>query len=216
MLPSASNRTLEVPLARGVAAYLVTGLLLAAAWHVQFHYGLWIVNAIAAVVGIALARSALGPSWSAALGWSRRNAAIGIALGAVLVVATQVGARLLLPLLPPVLAETQRLYALLQGSLAPAQCAPVIALVAIAEELVFRGVVTTLCERRFGPRSTVALATALYVLPLAASGSWLLIAIGITLGAVWTIARLRSQSLLVPLLAHVIWAEATFVVMTVG
>jgi membrane protease YdiL (CAAX protease family) len=211
-----SNETIELPLVRGQTTYVVTSLLLAAAWHARFGYGLWIVNAVAAVVGILLAGITLGRSWRQALGWSRGNALLGVGLGLALVLATQLGARLLLPLMPPVLTETHKLYGILQGSLEPAHYSPIVALVAIAEELVYRGVVTSLCERKQTPGWTVIIATALYALPLVGSGSWLLVAIGVTLGACLTVAKLRSGSLLVPIVAHVIWSEVTFVLVTVG
>lgn len=198
--------------ARGLVTYCVTTLLLAAAWHARFAHGLWIVEAIAGVVGIALALFAFGGSWRTALALSKRNAAAGIGLGLFLVIATQLSARLLLPYMPPVLAETRRLYALMQGPFGAAHYAPLVALVVVAEELVYRGVVTTLCEQRLRPMQTVVCATALYAVPLVASGSWLLVAIGVTLGACWTVARLRSQSLLVTLLAHYLWSCSTFVV----
>ena len=203
-------------LRRGVITYLVTSGLLASAWHSTFEYGLWIVNALAGTLGVVLGLHAMGSSWRAQLRWSSKQALVGAALGIALVAATQLSARLLLPLMPPVLTETRRLYDLLQGTLRPSQYATVLALVAVAEELVFRGVVTSLCELRFTPIKTLLLTTTLYVLPLAASGSWLLVAIGLTLGATWTIARLWSKSLLIPLVAHIIWAEMVFVAMPVG
>ncbi len=197
---------------RGLVTYGLTTLLLAAAWHARFAHGLWIIEAIAGIVGISLALFAFGASLRTALGLSKRNAAAGFGLGLLLVIATQISARLLLPHLPEVLAETRRLYALMQGPFGAAHYAPLIAVVVVAEELVYRGVVTTLCEQRLRPMQTVVCATALYAVPLAASGSWLLVAIGVTLGACWTIARLRSQSLLLTLLAHFLWSCSTFVV----
>lgn len=217
MVASRASDSHEISVRRAVLTYLVTSALLAAAWHARFAYGLWVVNAVAAVAGIVLARSAMGSRWRVYCGASAKNAALGIALGIGLAAVTEVSARLLLPWMPAVRHETQRLYAVLRESLAAHQYAPIVATVAAAEELVYRGVVTARCERHSNSQwSVVATSTALYALPLAASGSWLLVAMGLTLGATLTIAQLRTQSLLVPFLAHVIWAEAVFVVVTVG
>jgi membrane protease YdiL (CAAX protease family) len=51
----------------------------------------------------------------------------------------------------------------------------------------------------------------LYALPLVASGSWLLVIIGITAGSVWTLVRLRSNGILVSLVSHGMWSCATFI-----
>jgi membrane protease YdiL (CAAX protease family) len=207
---SAETAPFELSTARVVATYVVTSSLLAAAWHARFPHGLWVVNGVAAVAGVALARFTLGPGWCRFLGCSLRNAGIGITLGLLLVGVTQLSARLLLPYLPVVLKETQRLYGLLEDPSGVRQFAPIIWLVAFAEELVYRGVVMSFCERRMRPVWAILCSAALYVLPLAACGSWLLLIIGITLGICWTLCRVWSGSLLVSILIHGMWSCATF------
>jgi uncharacterized protein len=201
---------------RAVATYGATSLLLAVAWHVNVPGGLWIVNALAAIVGVALAWWTLGSDWGSIFGWSARSAARGIALGLLLVAATQLSARLLLPLMPGVAKETHRLYGLLQSTPGAPRALPIIALVVVAEELVYRSVVTSLCLRHMSVTFTIVCSTLLYALPLAASGSWLLCAIGLTLGTFWTLARIGSNSLTTTLLCHFMWSCSTFVVFPFG
>lgn len=194
---------------RGAITYVATSLCLAAAWHAQFGDGLWLVNTVAGVLGIGLASWTLaGRPWRV-LGWSWGNLLWGIALGAAMVLTTQLAARLLLSHLPPVLDETRRLYSVLETSPVSTR-APIVWLVVLAEELVYRGVVTSWCARQ-STKHALLCSTALYVLPLTASGSWLLLAIGITVGALWTAVRLRSGGILVTLVSHGMWSCATFV-----
>lgn len=197
---------------RVIVAYLVTSLCLASAWHVTVPFGLWIANATAGVMAITLSRWALKGQWLKVIGWSKRDLVWGLALGIVLVIATQVAARTLLVHLPPVLKETRRLYAILDTPPGPLRAAPIIWLVVIAEELVYRGVVTGWCARKGSFWFALLASTALYVVPLLASGSWLLVVIGISLGTLWTFVRLRSGGILVSLLSHALWSCSTFVV----
>lgn len=201
----------EVSHARVIVAYVFTSLCLASAWHVTAPYGIWIANAMAGAMAIGFSRWALAGQLRDILGWSRRNLVWGLTLGAVLVVATQVAARLLLAHMPPVLEETRRLYAVLDTPPGPLRAAPIIWLVVIAEELVYRGVVTTWCARSGSTWFALIASTALYVIPLVASGSWLLVVIGLSLGTLWTFVRLRSGGILISLVSHALWSCSTFV-----
>lgn len=206
---------------RVAVTYIATSACLASAWHVTFPHGLWVVNALASVVAIVLALWTLGGRFSASFGWSMRDLLWGLLLGSVMVFATQVLGRVLLPQLPPVFEEARRLYALLDTPPGPVRAAPIIWLVVIAEELVYRGVVTSKCVRGSTLRSSEArepeagrallCSAGLYVLPLAASGSWLLVLIGVTVGTIWTVARLRSRGILISLVSHVMWSCSTFI-----
>src|SRR5512145_2091948 len=158
----------DQPLPRVAAVYGATSLLLALAWHVSFPSGLWIVNAFAGMLGIVLARSVLGAQWQTVLGWSKSNLWLGLGVGLFMVAATQLAARLMLPHLPVVLTETQRLYARLDTPPGPLRAAPIIWLVVLAEELVYRGVVTLRCARSLSTTRALLASTVLYFLPLTA------------------------------------------------
>jgi membrane protease YdiL (CAAX protease family) len=83
-------------------------------------------------------------------------------------------------------------------------------LVVVAEELVFRGAVTSWLEQRHRPLRVTLLSTFLYTIPLFLSGSWLMPLLGLTLGSIWTLARQHTRGLVVPLVSHALWSQAMF------
>ncbi|MGC4070522.1 MAG: CPBP family glutamic-type intramembrane protease [Polyangiaceae bacterium] len=233
-----------------LVCYGLTSVAMALAWHIELPSGLWIGNGIAVVVGLIsgmwIARKQARPLWQR---W-RQQLAYGVLLGVVLAAVTQLTARELLLSIPPVRAELVRLYGLLDTPPGPIWASPILLLVVLTEEFVFRGVVTTWLERRLplarsthsdalgigalarstSPRSKrrsdaawrtrrsiliVVTSSLLYTLPLLGSGSSLLVAIGLGLGAIWTAARLLSGGLIVPLVSHVLFSLSTFVCLRV-
>jgi membrane protease YdiL (CAAX protease family) len=51
----------------------------------------------------------------------------------------------------------------------------------------------------------------LYALPQAGSGSWLLMAVALGCGALWTLQREWTHGLLVPTITHLGWSLCLFV-----
>lgn len=147
---------------------------------------------------------------------SRRLVALGVVGGVTMVLATRLAYATLVTLAPSVAAATRELFTLLFASgLSPAVRAALITVVASCEELVFRGLLpytttaTTASASRAWPNgaqlSQVLLATAAYALTTAPLGSPLLMACALICGSIWAAMRVLSGSVLVPLLAHVIW-----------
>jgi membrane protease YdiL (CAAX protease family) len=191
--------------------YSLMCIAMATTWHLDIPTGLWLANAVAALLGITSGLWALRPQLSQLFrGW-RRDFLPGIYVAIALVALSQLGARLLLLQLPFAREELLRLYTLLHSPPGPTQASPILLFVVIAEELVFRGVLTTFLEQRLKPTLVTLVGTSLYTLPLFASGSWLLPIVGFTLGAAWTIARQRSNGLTIPLLSHAVFSLTTFV-----
>lgn len=145
-----------------------------------------------------------------------RAFAVGALSGVVMVVVTQLGYRVVAQLWPDVVAETAALLALLNvvGFSGWAR-ALLIATIASSEELVFRGLLPTSpapsaspsTRWRPGPRQILAFVglTLLYALTTAPLGSGLLIGCALVCGLIWGALRLTTGSLIVPILAHVIW-----------
>lgn len=203
----------EVPFdsALTFTTYALTSICLTIAWHWRIPSGLWVGNAIAGVIGTGLGilvlsrqRALLFRRWRQDLPW-------GLLLGGVLLGISHLGTRVVLRPIPFVNTELDRLYGLLNTPPGPFLCSPLLLLVDIAEELVFRGAVTTWLERRYKPLTVTLLSTLLYVFPMLLSGSWLLPVLGLTMGCVWTIARQRSQGLVIPLVSHAVFSLALFV-----
>lgn len=192
-------------------AYSLTSIAMASAWYIDRFAGLWLGNAIAATIGITLGLWAIRRQSPKLFSNWKRELLPGVFVGLGLVLFTQLGTRWVLLQCPVARQELTRLYTLLETPPGPTRASPVLLLVVVAEELVFRGAVTTYLQERFRPVQVAVLATGLYTLPLIASGSWLLPLVGVTLGGVWTIARQRSHGLTIPLLCHALFSLTTFV-----
>ncbi|HEY5957013.1 MAG TPA: type II CAAX endopeptidase family protein [Polyangiaceae bacterium] len=203
------------PRRQAALTYLVTSSLLAMAWRVHFVRGLWVLNGAAASLGIALACSSL--SKGTRIGGKRpgRDIWVGASLGLALTSITHALASVILPHWRGLHLETQRLYGMIDDARNSLPALAVILLVVVAEEFVYRGVVTTALSERLGRSGTVVCSAALYALPVSASGSWLLVAIAVALGTLWTVARLWSEGLIVSLISHAIWSASTFVLLPI-
>jgi len=167
--------------------------------------GIWPGTALAAVVALAgswiTARADLG----SLLEPTRSDVLWGIGLGVVMALATHL---VYLPtvLLAPVVAEQVRsLYGLFNSPPGRIAALPIVLLVVVAEELVWRGILYGWLRTRMGRAAAVVLATAAYVLPQLGSGSWVLPAAALGCGAVWTAQRAVFGNLTVPLLTHLTW-----------
>ena len=163
--------------------------------------------ALVALRSQALSRDLLRPSYRASLQ--------GIFSGAAMVLATHAAYRLVVTVAPSVGAATRELLALLHESGHSTRArAALIVLIASCEELLFRGLLPVTRgagpprrSRRLAPRETLTIGffTLAYALTTAPLGSPLLLVCALICGAIWTFLRLATDSLLVPLLTHVIW-----------
>jgi membrane protease YdiL (CAAX protease family) len=109
--------------------------------------------------------------------------------------------------------EVQALYATLHRAPGPLRAVPILALSVLAEELIWRGaIVDWLLSKNLSAAHVTLLATAAYVLPMVCSGSWLLVAVALTLGTVLTIQRLYLRSWLPCFVTHLTWNVLIFVV----
>ena len=135
---------------------------------------------------------------------------LGAGFGIVLVLATQVGFTLMSPHLPGLGADVAVLYGV--AAVTPARLA-VVVVIAVAEELLWRGVLLDALQQRTGPAWRVAgvdvaaVVGAAVVYGAAQAGPrsvWLVLA-GVGLGTVWGLMRVRSRGLWMPIAAHLVW-----------
>ena len=189
-------------------------LLLASLWAVGATASHWIglwwgISGIALLCGVLaiiresrLLKERLRPSTGLVL--------LGVAGGALMVAATYglypIAGRLCVSL--PV--ETKALYALL-GRIPPSVSIPLLPLVILSEELVWRGVVQEALSRRFGALGSVPLAAGVYALAHAPAGNALLALLCVACGLFWSALRARTGSILVPLITHLVWDALVFV-----
>lgn len=132
--------------------------------------------------------------------------AVGLGVGAVTLAGTYLLWPVLRGLYPPMVDDVRQLYASIPVT--PVTL-PVVVLVVVAEELLWRGCLVT------GERSTlhlraIVLVTLLYAGAQAGSGLPLLGAAGLLLGGVWAAEAIWTGSLLAPLVSHAIWTLAVF------
>ena len=177
------------------------------------HLGTWIpfafvglVLTIFAVSRRVVPRSLLQPSLA--------RTTVGIAGGALMVVGTHLAYRAIVTFAPQVAGATRQLLVLLNvAGFSPVVRALLIVLIASCEEVLFRGLLPTSATpgsslphrpsmRQLAQTVAFAAVYAFTTLPL---GSALLLLCAFACGSLWGLMRIATGSLVVPLLAHVVW-----------
>jgi membrane protease YdiL (CAAX protease family) len=204
-----------VGIPKGRALALASSLLLSLLWAATFVVALEqdrlypllgtvavVVTVLSLLVAPSLRRQLLRPR--------AVDVALGAGFGIVLVLATQVGFTRMSPHLPGLGADVAVLYGV--AAVTPARLA-VVVVIAVAEELLWRGVLLDALQQRIGPAWRVAgvdaaaVVGAAVVYGAAQAGPrsvWLVLA-GVGLGTVWGLMRVRSRGLWMPIAAHLVW-----------
>lgn len=127
----------------------------------------------------------------------------GAGVGAVWLVATQIGHRVLCRVVPSFIDRVRDLYSIAAGDRRRDVLTALVSM-AVAEEFVFRLVV----QREFGLVAGVVA----YAAVQAVTRNWALMLAAVASGTVWGLLYQWQQSLVAPLIAHLIWTGAlTFV-----
>ena len=180
------------------------------------HLNVWIGTGGAAAVSLLLLRWAPGVEGRDAWNATRRNVLLGVGTGLLMAVATWVLYPLSTELLPEIETEVTKLYALLRQAPGPIAAFPVLLLVVLAEERVWRGLaIDVFGGARPGARAAV-LAAIVYTFPQIAFRSPLLVAVALACGLVWGGLRVYTRGLAAPLLAHLVWDLLVFVLFPVA
>jgi membrane protease YdiL (CAAX protease family) len=80
-----------------------------------------------------------------------------------------------------------------------------VAVIIVAEELLWRGCVLEALERKLPATPALLACVAVYTLAQLGSGSWVVGAMAAVCGLIWTLERKWTDSLLAPLISHLIW-----------
>lgn len=176
-------------------AWLLAFLAGARSGHLYGTLGLMAASlVVAALVFSDEARRALVPR--------ARDVALGLALGAASLVATHVAFPFVARLLPSLAAHVKSLYAL--AAVTPLVLVPV-ALIVVAEELVWREALPRALGAHMGPAASLTLATLLYAAAqLGAGSAWLALA-ALGLGALWSACAWWTRALAAPIVCHATW-----------
>lgn len=180
------------------------------------HVNVWLTTGIAGGLCAVLAVWAGGAPLLARLTGGRSHWLRGIVAGLGMAVATWGVYPWARTWVPDLAVAVARLYAQLQDPPGPVLALPIIALVVVAEELVWRGVVFDVLERRFPVWVAITLGAIVYAVPQLASGSWVLVGLALGCGLVWTAQRQFSGGLLVPTVTHLTWDILIFVAVPVA
>jgi uncharacterized protein len=183
-------------------------LLMTALWAAAFRIGVMFGAAIealslASVLAVLVVVRAV-PEVRDALRPTVRDVVVGMVFGAFTVGATV----LLYPplrdldLVPGLADEVRRFYGIVPFTIV---LVPLIALVAAAEELVWRG----LFLAAFPNRSAVAVGAVAYALGQL-GGSPMLAAVALFFGVLWGIEAKLTRGLVAPMVSHLIWTTSVF------
>ncbi len=191
-------------------ASIVAGatLAMAAALGLRETTNVWATTGTVALLSLLACARLDGAHLRVLLTPGRRSLLLGGLAGLASVAVTWAGYRAMLQLLPEMEALMARFYQDLQDWPGPLLASPVILVVVLAEECVWRGLLVDL----LGTSALAVAAAALaYALPQLLAGSPVLWAAALGCGLLWGWLRVRAGDLVAPLLAHAIWDAFVFV-----
>ena len=139
----------------------------------------------------------LQPSWRAI--W------VGFAVGTGMTALTYPVFQLAVHVAPSLDGEVQTLYTGARSTTLAKALAWLIAL-ALAEELLFRGAWPATLRNYMSAPAAFTVSLLSYALAQLGTGSWIVMALASVCGALWTLQRRYTGSLLSPLIAHLIWS----------
>jgi membrane protease YdiL (CAAX protease family) len=128
----------------------------------------------------------------------------GLLVGVGMTLATYPAFALLRGLMPALQSDVAVLYAAAHQTTL-GEALPWVVTIIVAEELLWRGALLYVLERRVSPALAMSLSVASYALAQLGTGSWIVMLLALVCGTIWTIQRHYTRSLLSPLIAHLIW-----------
>jgi len=143
-----------------------------------------------------------------------RNVAIGCAVGVAMTVATYPAFWLAQQRFPQLTANVAQLYRQSHDEALVIALLWVVVLAA-AEELLWRGAWVEALTARFGALGAGTLSVLIYAGAQLGSRSFIVCLLAICCGAIWTVERYYTRSLVAPLISHLIWTPTTILLFPV-
>jgi uncharacterized protein len=160
--------------------------------------GPFALSVLLAVVALASSKLVI---WLRA---SRRALLTGLAVGVAMTLATYPTYALLRSFVPELESQVAALYTAAHRTTL-AEALPWVLAIIVAEEVLWRGALLYVLERRVPPALAMAISVATYAAAQFGTGSWIVMLLALVCGTLWTLQRHFTRSLLSPLLAHLIW-----------
>lgn len=135
---------------------------------------------------------------------SRRALLTGLGVGVAMTLATYPTYALLRSFVPELEGQVAALYTAAHRTTL-AEALPWVLAIIVAEEVLWRGALLHVLERRVPPALAMAISVATYAAAQFGTGSWIVMLLALVCGTLWTLQRHFTRSLLSPLLAHLIW-----------
>ena len=180
------------------------------------YVNIWLGTGGAAVTALLLLHRFPGANGPAPWNATRRSVLIGIGTGLAMSLATWALYPLSAQLIPAIETEVTKLYALLRQAPGPVAAFPLLALVVLAEERVWRGLAIDVFGQPQPGLWAVVMSGIVYTFPQIAFRSPLLVAVALACGLVWGALRVRTRGLAAPLIAHLVWDLLVFVLFPVA
>jgi len=130
----------------------------------------------------------------------------GLLVGVVMTAATYPAFRIAVSIMPWLDQQVQGLYAASRTTSLPVAMAWVTVII-VAEELLWRGLLLEVLDKRVPRGLDVGLSVLTYALAQLGSGSWVVFALAAVCGSLWSMQRRLTHSLLSPLISHMIWTH---------
>lgn len=144
-----------------------------------------------------------------ALSW--RGAALGIGTGLLMAVLTKIFYPLGVVWMPQIPSAVAALYTYLAEPPGPFAALPILALVVVAEECIWRGLLIDALYPFYNLVTVVLGSAVIYSLPHLAGRSLILFGVALVCGTIWGLLRVATGSVLVPVLSHLAWNLNIFI-----
>lgn len=156
-----------------------------------------VVSAICWTLYSRAVRHWLQPTWRAI--W------VGLVVGIGMTALTYPVFQLAVHIEPSLDADVQALYSGARSTTLAKALAWVLAII-VAEELLFRGAWPATLRNYMSAPAAFTASLLSYAFAQLGTGSWIVMALALACGTLWTLQRRYTRSLLSPLIAHLIWS----------
>lgn len=189
-----------------------SALVAAALWVGDRYTSVWLATGIAASISIALCVWMDGSHLRDLLRPTRRSLWIGLVAGLLMAAGTYALYAIAAFVVPGLHEEVGGLYKTLHDPPGVAFALPVLFVVILSEELVWRGALFDALPSTVSRERAVLLSALVYALPQVGKGSLVLVLVAFVCGVFWGAERVWTRGLVAPLVTHVMWDLLLFVV----